>query len=41
MARGAKFRELWQFVRVKNRELWHGNTYHIGVCIFMIFFVVR
>lgn len=30
MSWGAKFRDLWQFVRVKNRELWHDNIYHIG-----------
>lgn len=37
MARGAGFRELWQFVRVKNRELWHDNIYPIGECIFCDF----
>ena len=41
MAWGVEFRYLWQFVKVKNRELWHDNIYHIGVYIFVIFFVVR
>lgn len=34
---GAGFRNLWQFVKVKNKELWHGNIYHIGEYVFWDF----